>query len=201
MDQNLIKHIVPTLTLDKQNCMNSHYGKCKRKVSTGFCWQHYPEIRAYGDPTEIKLCIRKLLNLSRLARVADRTAKISIVQALFEVVSINKWYLRSNPEFYQNLVNKYRVFKERCELARYSYLEQPLHQQYSHVADSKWSNSVHYWAFPKSKRKPKPPDTCYAFSAPLTEADHGRPSSRFTARGEAASAQTGLWQQTASAYF
>ncbi len=153
MDQPFKKHIVLILTRSKQNCMNNRYGKeCKRKVNTGFCWQHYPQICKYHDPADLQICVWKLMNLSRLSR--KRNAKISIVQALFEVVSNNKWYLFSNPEFYQIVVHKYAAYKEICELAQYSYLEQPL-------TDSKWSNELHYWAFPTSKRKPKPNDTCY----------------------------------------
>ena len=147
--------------------MSSRYGKkCKRKVNTGFCWQHYPEIRMYRGAAGMQVCIRKLLALSRLARAASRsgtecpTAQISIVQALFEIVSINKWYLLVNPDFHQNLVNNYHICKERCELARYSYLEQPILAAAS--PQSKWTNPVHYWAFPWSRRKPRATDSCYA---------------------------------------
>ena len=155
MEQNFVKHTIFTLTSVKQYCINHKYGKeCTRKVTTGLCWQHYPQIREYDNLAELQVCVRKLLSLSRLAR--KRSAKISIVQALFEVISYNKWCMISNSDFYQLLVHKYYAYKERCELARYSYLEQP-------IIDSKWSTDIHYWSFPTSKRKPPNPDTCYAY--------------------------------------
>ena len=149
-----IKHIVPNF-FEKRYCLNGRYGKpCKRTVNTGFCWQHYPKIIIYDSHKHFQECTLKLMDIYRLA--TNRNDKIKLSQVFFEVVSINKWYLHKNTDFYQKILNKYHASKVLCKLERYSYLEE------TPLSNSDWADCYHYWLFPHSRRKYSP-NSCYSF--------------------------------------
>jgi len=144
MNQRLIIHNVPIISDTKKPCINERYGnKCKRMVNTGFCWQHYPQVRVYHDPVAFKKCICKLLY------IAKKNPKLCNLHALFEVTSNNKWYLIANPDFYQIVLNKYNAFKEQYDLSRYSYLEQP-------ISSTIWNNDIYHMKFPTSNAGVRP---------------------------------------------
>lgn len=79
MDQDLVFHHVPTITKTQKFCK-----QCTRKVNTGYCWQHYPQITKYDNIQDLQNCIRKLLLLKRMTRQEKFTNVLSMV------IGINK---------------------------------------------------------------------------------------------------------------